>query len=81
MGQPSYDEKTLSAYFQPVSQELFEDPIIGDLLRRLASEDPDLVAAVADVDRSQLRDAASLSPLDRVRNATARWNALARRRA
>ena len=57
MPQPSYDDETLKAYFHPFSDALYDDPIVGPVLRRLAVEDPDIIAAVADVDRSQIRDA------------------------
>jgi len=67
MGKPSYDDETLAAYFQPVHPVTYEDPIVGPLLRRLEQVDPDLVAAVADVDRSQVRDALARSPEDRLR--------------
>jgi hypothetical protein len=69
MGRPSYDEATLAAYFQPMGPALFDDPVAGLELRRLAAEDPDIIAAVADVDRSQIRDAFLRSPEERLRNA------------
>jgi hypothetical protein len=55
VGRPSYDDDTLAAYFQPVHPMLHADPVMGPLLRRLQEVDPDLVLAVADVDRSQIR--------------------------
>jgi hypothetical protein len=66
MGRPSYDEETLAAYFYPVSGDLFDDAVVGPVLRRLAVEDPDIMAAVADVDRSQIRDCMKLAPWDRL---------------
>jgi hypothetical protein len=39
------------------------------VLRRLAAEDPDLVAAVADVDRSQIRDNLDRTPAERLQAA------------
>jgi hypothetical protein len=75
---PSYDEATLAQYFSPMNEELFDDPVAGPALRRLAADDPDLVAAVADVDRSQIRDCARQSPFERLRNASRRWNGLMR---
>ena len=46
------DEATLARIFQPMSPELFDDPVCGAELRRLAVEHPDVIAAVADVDRT-----------------------------
>ena len=67
MGAPSYDPETLAAYFQPVHPELFVDPRVGSLLSKLRDEDPDLILAVADVDRSQIRDALARTPEERLR--------------
>ena len=78
MGAPSYDAATLAEYFAPLSPELFDDPRCGATLRRLAADDPDAIAAVADVDRSQVREALALSPEQRLARAVARWNSLAR---
>jgi len=69
MGRPSYDDETLAAYFHGLGPALFDDPVVGPTLRRLAAEDPDIIAAVADVDRSQIRDTLKLSPRERLRNA------------
>jgi hypothetical protein len=66
VGKPSYDDATLAAYFQPLSPATYEDPIAGPLLRELEAQDPDLVLAVADVDRSQIRDALARSPSERL---------------
>jgi hypothetical protein len=77
---PSYDEETLAAYFQPLDLALFADPIVGPTFRRLAVEDPDLIAAVADVDRSQIRDCLARSPAERLRCAEENWNGIARLR-
>jgi hypothetical protein len=68
---PTYDPETLAAYFQPIADDLWEDPVLGPILRHLAATDPDVLAAVADVDRSQIRDALSLSPEQRLRQASA----------
>jgi hypothetical protein len=78
MGRPSYDEETLSAFFHAAADELFDDPLVGPVLRRLRAEDPDLLAAVADVDRSQIRDAMKQTPWERLELAVRRWNGLAR---
>ena len=80
MSKPSYDEATLAGYFQPVHPTLYDDPVIGPVLRKLEADDPDLVAAVADVDRSQVRDALALTPEERLVRAVARWNGLMRLR-
>ncbi len=45
---------------------------------RLRREDPDVLAAVADVDPATLDFAASMSPLDRLSDATTNAHALAR---
>lgn len=71
MGKPSYDNETLAAYFQPVHAATYADSIVGPVLARLELEDPDLVAAVADVDRSQLREALARSPEERLRRSFA----------
>lgn len=67
VGAPSYAPETLAAYFQPVHPELFADPRLGRLLSKLRDEDPDLVLAVADVDRSRIRDTLGLTPEERLR--------------
>jgi hypothetical protein len=68
---PSYDPDVLADYFQPIGDALWADPVLGPVLRRLAEADGDLIAAVADVDRSQIRDALALSPDERLANAFA----------
>ena len=67
---PSYDEATLAAYFQPLSASLWNDPLVGPVLRALERTDPVIIAAVADVDRSQIRDALSESPERRLAQAS-----------
>ena len=67
---PSYDEATLAGYFQPLSPALWDDPIVGPVLRELEQRDPDLIAAVADVDRSQVRDALAKTTDQRVGEAS-----------
>jgi hypothetical protein len=67
---PSYDADTLAGVFQP-AREALEDPVAGPALRRLAIEAPDVLAAVAEVDRSLIRDALRLSPFERLRRAEA----------
>ncbi|AUX45343.1 uncharacterized protein SOCE26_068250 [Sorangium cellulosum] len=73
---PSYDDGTLAAYFQPLGPALWEDSVLGPLLRRIAVEDPDLIAAVADVDRSQIRDTLRRAPLERLQAAFSMAEAL-----
>lgn len=73
---PSYDDETLAAYFQPLCSALWEDPILGPVLKRLAADDPDLVAAVADVDRSQIRDNLRRTPAERLQAAFSMAEAL-----
>jgi hypothetical protein len=80
MGKPSYDDETLAGYFQPMSPELFDDPVVGPTLRRLAVEDPDIIAAVADVDRSQIRDAMQRTFEERLTFAVESWIGIARLR-
>jgi hypothetical protein len=69
MGRPSDDYETLAAYFYPLDPSLFEDPVCGAELRRLAVEDPDIIAAVADIDRTQIRDFLAKSPWERLDDA------------
>ena len=80
MGKPSYDDETLAGYFQPVHAATYADPIVGPVLERLKLDDPDLVDAVADVDRSQLRDALDRSPEERLRRSFALATTLQRMR-
>jgi len=80
MGRPSYDDATLAAYFHGPADDLFDDPVVGALLRRLAVHDPDILDAVADVDRSQIRDAMEQTPWERLRFVARSWNGLARLR-
>lgn len=75
---PSYDDETLSAYFQPLSPETWSDPIVGPVLRSLADLDPDIIAAVQDIDRSLIRECLRRAPLERLRVAAAHQRALAR---
>jgi hypothetical protein len=74
----THDAGTLAAYFQPVGDALWNDPDLGPVLRELAVSDPDLIAAVADVDRSQIRDALALTPEERLARATEAAAGLAR---
>jgi hypothetical protein len=75
---PSYDDETLAAYFQPLGPEIWADPVVGPVLRQIEREDPDLVAAVVDVDRSQIRDNLGLPPWERLLNACAWVSSLTR---
>jgi hypothetical protein len=69
MGAPSYDEATLAAYFQPVHAETWEDPVVGPVLRRLLRDAPEVIEAVADVDRSLIYDALARPPAARLARA------------
>lgn len=69
---PSYDPETLAHYFSPISDEMMNDPILAPVFYRLAQEDPDILAAVADVDRSLIRDFLALSAGERLRYSMAR---------
>ena len=62
MSAPTYDEPTLAAYFQPVHGETWEDPIVGPVLRRLLQDAPEVIEAVADVDRSLIEAALTWTP-------------------
>ncbi|MFO0658485.1 MAG: hypothetical protein U0165_01430 [Polyangiaceae bacterium] len=68
---PSYDDDVLNAYFKPLSAELWDDPIIGPVLRELERSDRVLIDAVADVDRSPVRDALQKLPDQRLGEASA----------
>ena len=80
MGAPSYDPATLAEYFRPLADGLWQDPIVGPLLRRWADTDRDLIEAVRDIDRSQIRDALGASPADRLRVASDLATSFARAR-
>ena len=80
MGRPSYDDETLAAYFYPMHPSLFEDPVRGAELRRLAVEDPDIIAAVADVDRTQVRDFLAKPPWQRLSEALSFFDMMMRLR-
>jgi hypothetical protein len=73
-----YDDLTLAAYFHACDPTLYRDRWVGPVLRRLQAEDPDVIAAVRDVDRSQIRDCLSRTPFERLASIVANWNALAR---
>lgn len=66
MAAPSVDAETLAAYFHPVLATTWADPIVGPVLRRLLEEEPDVIHAVADVDRSLIFDALQATPEERV---------------
>jgi hypothetical protein len=72
------DQRTLSWLFQPMSAELYDDPVCGGVLRGLAREAPDVIAAVGDVDRTLIRDDLRRTPAERLRSAEASFNALAK---
>ena len=72
----SNERDDLSNWFQPVSETLMADPVAGPVLRKLAQDDPDLIAAVANVDRSQVRDMLALTPEQRLVHASRMARAL-----
>jgi hypothetical protein len=61
MTAPSVDAETLAAYFHPLRPETWNDPMLGPILRHLAETAPEVIAAVADVDRSLIFDALTMS--------------------
>ena len=67
---PSYDAETLATYFRPMDESLYDHPVAGSALRQLASSDAHIIAAVADVDRSQIRRALAKLPAERLKVAT-----------
>lgn len=69
MTAPSVDAETLAAYFHPLLPETWDDPVVGPILRRLAETAPEVIAAVADVDRSLIFDALSMTMEQRVAEA------------
>jgi hypothetical protein len=69
MGAPTYDAETLAAYFHQIHPETWQDPIVGPVLRRLAQEAPEVIAAVSDVDRSLIFDALTSTPAARLSRA------------
>ncbi len=72
------DEATHAHFFRPASRTLFDHPVCGAALRRLAETFPEVLDAVADVDRSQIWDCMEASPAQRLRAADADSNSLAR---
>lgn len=73
-------EETLAWMFQPMAPDLYDDPVCGAVLRQLAEEDPDVIAAVGEVDRTLIRDDLGRTPRERLREAEASYNALAKYR-
>jgi hypothetical protein len=71
MSGPTYDAKTLAAYFRPLHPDTWEDPIVGPVLRRLRRDAPEVIEAVADVDRSLVDDALTKTPDARMARALA----------
>ena len=53
--------------FQEMSMALLDEPVVGTSLRYLRDHDPDVLAMVADVDRSLIWDALAQSPEVRLR--------------
>lgn len=77
---PNYDAETLAGYFHAVDPALYADPLVGPVLRRLEAEDPDVIAAISEVDRSQIRESLARTPFQRLSSMLASWNTLARYR-
>ncbi|MGK3986024.1 hypothetical protein WME99_23460 [Sorangium sp. So ce136] len=67
---PGHPTTATEACTQPLQPALWEDPDLGPVLRGLAVQDPDLIEAVADVDRSLIRLALAQAPLDRLRSSS-----------
>lgn len=78
MGKPSYDERTLAAFFQPLHGEMWKDPLVRPVLEMLEKTDPDLLAAVEDVDRSLIRQCLDRTPAQRLATAASHWRGLSR---
>ena len=74
------NDATLARIFQPMSPELFDDPVCGAALRRLAAEEPDIIAGVADADRTLIRDLLDATPGERLLNAVHNWIGIQRLR-
>ncbi len=75
MGAPSYDAETLAHYFRPLAPETRADPKLAPLLDAIERDDPDLLLAVADVDRSLIHWALDLTPEERLAASTGRARA------
>lgn len=71
MSAPSYDAETLAGSFRALHAQIYADPVVGPALRHLVQVDPDIIAAVADVDRSQIRSCLQRSPMERLAVASA----------
>jgi hypothetical protein len=54
------------------------DPLVARIRAMLAERDPDVLAAVDDVDRTLIHSTLRLDPLDRVRSSTHNAEVLAR---
>jgi hypothetical protein len=63
------DEATLARIFHAPDPSLFDDPVCGAELRRLAIEDPDIIEAVADVDRTVIWNDMERTPAECLRSA------------
>jgi hypothetical protein len=66
---------TVDDIFRPVDRSSV--PELADLLDHLAAHDPDLLAAIADVDRSLIWSALDESPLRRLERCSANARGLA----
>jgi hypothetical protein len=77
---PTCEEPTRAAAFHPILEPTLDDPVVGPLLRRLCIEDADVIAAVADIDRSLIWEALREPPLARLRRSVGNARAIARLR-
>ena len=60
------DSETLAAYFHPILPATWQDPVVGPVLERLLQDAPDVIQAVAEVDRSLILDALASTAEERV---------------
>jgi hypothetical protein len=80
MSGSTYDRDTLAAYFRPLSVEFLSDPAMANLVRQFETMDPDVIAAIADVDRSLIRQALAQTPTERLQTMEQLANLLAKAR-
>ncbi|HRI72567.1 MAG TPA: hypothetical protein PK156_50370 [Polyangium sp.] len=66
MTAPSVDAETLAAYFHPLLPETWEDPVLRPILLHLQATAPLVIGAVADVDRSVIFGALTMTVEQRV---------------
>ena len=81
MSGPTDNPQTLATYFRPLHPSTWKDPIVGPVLRRLRRDAPEVIEAVADVDRSLVDDALTKTPDARMATALAMASFIERTRA